>query len=128
MHLAAARVFVRNLQEARVFYEEKLGLRVGAAGPDVDFVVFEVQSCDLIVERVSIDAPPKEQALVGRVTGLSFNVKNIARLCQQLMSQGVQFSSQPEFQPWGETTATLLDPAGNEIQLVEYPSEFRGGT
>ena len=122
MKLAAARIFVRDLQEARVFYEQKLGLRVGAAGPDADYVVFEAQTCDLIVERVPPDAPPEEQSLVGRFTGLSFNIKNIEQLCQELTTQGVQFTGQPERQPWGGTLATLRDPAGNELQLVEYPS------
>ncbi len=122
MKLAAARIFVRNLPEARVFYEQKLGLRVGAAGPEADYVVFEAQACDLVVERVPPEAPPEEQALVGRFTGLSFNVTNIGQLCQKLAAQGVQFTGQPERQPWGGTLATLCDPAGNELQLVEYPS------
>lgn len=122
LKLAAARIFVRDLKEARAFYEQKLGMRVGAAGPEADFVVFEAQSCDLVVERVAPDAAPEDQALVGRFTGLSFNVKNIEQLCRQLEAQGVQFTGQPERQAWGGTLATLRDPAGNELQLVEYPS------
>ncbi len=122
LKLAAARIFVRDLKEARTFYEQKLGMRVGAAGPETDFVVFEAQSCDLVIERVAPEAPPEEQALVGRFTGLSFNVTNIEQLCLQLMAQGVHFTGQPERQAWGGTLATLRDPAGNELQLVEYPS------
>lgn len=122
MKLAAVRIFVRDLREARVFYEETLGLRVGAAGPEADYVVFEAQACDLVVERVSASAPPEEQSLVGRFTGLSFNVTNIRQLCQKLAEQGVRFTGQPERQPWGGTLATMRDPAGNELQLVEYPS------
>lgn len=121
MKLAAARIFVRDLQEARAFYEQKLGLRVGAAGPDGDFIVFEAQSCDLVVERVAPDAPQEEQVLVGRFTGLSFHVKDIGPLCLALEAQGVPFTGPPERQPWGGTLATLRDPAGNELQLVEYP-------
>jgi len=120
--LAAARIFVRDLGEARAFYEQKLGLRVGVAGPEDDFVVFEAQSCDLVVERVGPDAPREEQVLVGRFTGLSFDVKNIWQLCEKLAAQGVEFTGQPERQSWGGTLATLRDPAGNELQLVEYPS------
>ncbi|MFM2121128.1 MAG: hypothetical protein RL722_2596, partial [Pseudomonadota bacterium] len=86
-----------------------------------DFLVVEAQSCDLVVERVAPDAPHEEQVLVGRFTGLSFNVKNIAQLCQELDARGVQFTGRPERQPWGGTLATLRDPAGNELQLVEYP-------
>ena len=98
MKLAAARVFVRNLEEASEFYENTLGLRVGARGPEADYVVFEAQTCDLIVERVRLDAPQDEQILVGRFTGLSFDVKNITALCRELASKGVQFTGQPEKQ------------------------------
>jgi catechol 2,3-dioxygenase-like lactoylglutathione lyase family enzyme len=122
LKLAAARVFVRNLEEASEFYENTLGLRVGARGPEADYVVFEAQTCDLIVERVRLDAPQDEQILVGRFTGLSFDVKNITALCRELASKGVQFTGQPEKQSWGGTLATLSDPAGNQLQFVEYPS------
>jgi catechol 2,3-dioxygenase-like lactoylglutathione lyase family enzyme len=122
MKLAAARVFVHDLETASDFYESALGLRVAARGPEADFVVFEAQTCDLVVERVAAEAPQDEQILVGRFTGLSFNVKNIDQLCQALAAKGVQFTGQPEKQAWGGTLATLCDPAGNQLQLVEYPS------
>lgn len=122
MKLAAARIFVRDLAEASLFYEKTLGLRVGARSPDTDYVVFEAQTCDLIVERIAHDAPLEEQALVGRFTGLSFDVKNIDAICQALVAKGVHVTEQPERQSWGGALATLRDPAGNEFQLVEYPS------
>jgi lactoylglutathione lyase len=121
MRLAAARIFVQDLEEASHFYEKTLGFRVGARGPDTSYVVFEAQTCDLIVERIDRDAPPDEQSLVGRFTGLSFNVKGIEALCRELTSKGVEFTGQPERQVWGGTLATMRDPAGNEFQLVEYP-------
>lgn len=122
MKLAAARIFVWDIKEARVFYEQKLGMSLSAAGPEADFLVFEVQACELVVERVAPDAAPEEKALVGRFTGLSFSVKDIEQRCRQLEEQGVQFIGSPERQAWGGILATLRDPAGNELQLVEYPS------
>ena len=121
MKLAAARLFVRDLEEARAFYEQKLALRVRAASTEAGYLVFETQSCDLIVERVSPDAPHEELALVGRFSGLSFSVPNIESLCEELAARGVRFTGLPQRQPWGGTLATLLDPAGNELQLVQYP-------
>jgi catechol 2,3-dioxygenase-like lactoylglutathione lyase family enzyme len=122
MKLAAARIFVRNLEEAKTFYQTSLGLRVKAQNLDYGFVVFDAQSCELLVERVPLDAPQDEQILVGRFTGLSFAVQNIGSLYQTLTSKGVPFSGAPEKQAWGGTLATLRDPSGNELQLVEYPS------
>jgi uncharacterized glyoxalase superfamily protein PhnB len=123
LKLAAARIFVKNLEEATEFYEQTLALRVGARAPEVGYVVFETGTCDLIVEQVPPDAPEDEQVLVGRFTGLSFNVKDIESLCQSLSNRGVEFNGKPERQQWGGTLATLKDPAGNQLQLVQYPSE-----
>ncbi len=121
MKLAAARIFVHDLEQASEFYENLLGLRVGARSPEAGFVVFEAQTCDLVIERVPPDAPQDEQMLVGRFTGLSFDVRNIAIVYQDLVSKRVQFTGSPERQPWGGILATLRDPSGNELQLVEYP-------
>jgi catechol 2,3-dioxygenase-like lactoylglutathione lyase family enzyme len=35
---------------------------------------------------------------------------------------GVAFTGLPEQQSWGGILATLRDPAGNELQLVQRPS------
>lgn len=121
MRLAAARIFVRDLEEASHFYESTLGFRVGARDPNAGYVVLEAQTCDLVVERIGRDAPPEEQDLIGRFSGLSFSVKGIESLCKELAARGVEFTGLPERQVWGGTLATLRDPAGNELQLVEYP-------
>lgn len=121
LKIAAFRIFVRNLEEAFAFYQGALGLPIAAGGPEVGYLVFKAQTCDLVVERVPPDAPPDEQILVGRFTGLSFAVSGIDQLCHALAAQGVQFVGQPERQAWGGTLATLSDPAGNQLQLVEYP-------
>lgn len=122
MKLAAARIFVWNLEEATHFYENTLSLRVGARSPEGGYVVFETGSCDLVIELVPPDAPEDDQVLVGRFTGLSFNVTDMESWFQKLSSQGVEFTGTPERQQWGGTLATLKDPAGNQIQLVQYPS------
>ena len=121
MKLAAARVFVHNLEEASEFYEHTLGLRVGARGPEADYVVFEAQTCDLIVERVPPDAPQDEQILVGRFTGLSFDVKNITTLCRELASKGVQFTGQPESQSWGEPLPPCATRPGMSFSSSSTP-------
>lgn len=121
MKLAAARIFVRDLQEARSFYGQALGLRMLAAGTGSDHLVFSAETCDLVVERIPDDAPADEQALVGRFTGLSFLVTDIDLACRGLAGRGVDFTSPPERQAWGGIIATLRDPSGNELQLVQYP-------
>jgi len=39
-----------------------------------------------------------------------------------VVGMSVRFPGAPEAQSWGGLLATLRDPAGNEIQLVQYPA------
>ena len=122
MELSAARVFVRDLASARQFYGEVLALPLQAGGVSHGFCVFSAGAVQLVVEPVEPNAPDDEQVLVGRFTGLSFSVASVEAKYHQLRALGVQFTGEPETQPWGGVLATLLDPAGNALQLVQAPS------
>lgn len=122
LKLAALRVFVRDIDAARDFYAGALGLTLIADGAADGYCVFDLGGADLVVEVVPDDAPADEQALVGRFTGASFAVQDIVATHARLRAQGVDFSGAPECQPWGGVLATLNDPAGNGLQLVQYPS------
>ncbi len=122
MQLSAARVFVRDLAQAQHFYGSLLGLPLHAGGPDHGYCVFAAGSTQLVVEPVGPDAPEEDKVLVGRFTGLSFSVASIKDQYNELRSRGVVFTSEPEVQVWGGVLATLRDPSGNELQLVQAPS------
>ncbi|MES2959497.1 MAG: VOC family protein [Pseudomonadota bacterium] len=119
MNLNTARVFVRDLSEARAFYAESLGLTPVAGNAEFGYVVFEAGIAKLVVETVADDAPQEDQLLVGRFTGLSFSVADVHEEHRELLALGVEFSGQPEKQSWGGVLATLRDPAGNELQIVQ---------
>lgn len=125
MKLAAVRIFVRDIVAARDFYAGALGLPLIADGAADGYCVFDMGGADLVLEAVPVDAPADEQALVGRFTGVSFAVADIVATHARLIAQGVHFSGAPEHQPWGGVLATLNDPAGNGLQLVQYPSGAR---
>lgn len=59
---------------------------------------------------------------MGRFTGLSFHVADIAASHAALLAMGVVFSGAPERQPWGGQLATFSDPDGNGLQLVQPAS------
>jgi extradiol dioxygenase family protein len=122
LKLAALRIFVRDIVAARDFYAGALGLMLIADGSADGYCVFDLGGADLVVEVVPDDAPADEQALVGRFSGVSFAVEDIVATHGRLQAQGVEFSGAPEHQPWGGVLATLNDPAGNALQLVQYPS------
>jgi predicted enzyme related to lactoylglutathione lyase len=122
MELNAARVFVRDLASAKNFYSAKLGLALKADGTKYGYCVFKTGSTELIVEAVADDAPEEDRVLVGRFTGLSFTVQDIEAKHQELASRGVHFTGMPEKQSWGGILATLQDPSGNELQIVQRPT------
>ena len=122
MNLSAARVFVRNIAEAKRFYAECLGLPLQVDGSEYGYCVFSAGQTDLVVELVGPDAPQDDQVLVGRFTGLSFAVDDIDAKHRQLVATGVRFSGGPEKQVWGGWLATFRDTGGNDLQLVQYPT------
>jgi predicted enzyme related to lactoylglutathione lyase len=122
MNLSTARVFVKDQAAAHRFHEQTLGLSVEGGGREAGYSVFRAGKCQGVIEAVPHDAPEKDRALVGRFTGLSFTVQDVQAKFVALSSRGVEFRGQPELQFWGGTLATPRDPAGNELQLVQYPS------
>ncbi len=121
MNLNTARVFVRDLPAARRFYADALGLALRAQDMARGYCLFDAGNVELLVEAVPADAPPEEQARVGRFTGLSFRVPSVHVAHQDLSRRGVVFTTAPERQFWGGTLASFRDPEGNAFQIVERP-------
>ena len=122
MNLGAARVFVRDINEAKVFYSQRLGLAVESADEERGFCMFDTGATKLIVEVLGIEDEESHE-LVGRFTGLSFPVPDIHAKHRQLAAAGVEFSGEPEQQYWGGWLATFKDPSGNGLQLVQQPAQ-----
>jgi predicted enzyme related to lactoylglutathione lyase len=122
MELNTARVFVRDIDVAKRFYSSQLGLALKADGSQHGYCVFRAGNTDLVVEVVADDAPEEDRVLVGRFTGLSFAVQDISEKYGQLVALGVPFTGAPEKQFWGGILATLQDPSGNELQIVQQPT------
>ncbi len=119
MKIGGLRLFVDSIDTVLPFYRTLLGeplAQDAAAG----FVVFDADGVNVVVERVDTDADPADRALVGRFTGVSFDVEDIAAAHAKLAVAGVLFTAEPELQTWGGWLATLQDPAGNQLQLVQY--------
>jgi len=99
--LSTARIFVRDLEAARAFYRDALGLKLRGGDPKLGYCVFDSGGTQLVVESVPDDAPADEKILVGRFTGLSFAVDDIAAIYERLRSRQVRFTGAPEPQAWG---------------------------
>jgi len=122
MELNTARVFVSDIDAAKQFYSSKLGLPLKTDGSQYGYCVFKAGSTELVVEVVAEDAPEEDRILVGRFTGLSFTVQDCGEKHRELVALGVSFTGAPEKQFWGGILATLQDPSGNELQIVQHPT------
>jgi catechol 2,3-dioxygenase-like lactoylglutathione lyase family enzyme len=122
MELNSARVFVRDIEAAKDFYAGRLGLQIKVDGCERGYCVFTAGNTDLVIETVAEDAPEDEKVLVGRFTGLSFTVRDAEAKHRELAARGVPFTGLPEKQFWGGILATLHDPSGNELQIVQHPA------
>ena len=119
MKLGGVRLFVDSLQAALPFYRTLLAEPI-AQNNAAGFAVFDAAGVNVVVEQVTSDAPAEDRLLVGRFTGVSFEVEDIGAAHAQLSANGVLFTGEPELQGWGGWLATLQDPAGNSLQLVQY--------
>jgi predicted enzyme related to lactoylglutathione lyase len=121
MRLAALRIAVCDIDREHDFHAGRLVPRLASDGRTDGCCVFELDGVDLVAEAVSVDAAGRECALMGRVTGISFAVDDITSVQAQLAAAGMHFSGLTERQFRGGTPATLVDPNGNELQLVRHP-------
>jgi DNA-binding transcriptional MerR regulator/catechol 2,3-dioxygenase-like lactoylglutathione lyase family enzyme len=117
--IASVRVFTRDLDAARVFYRDHLGLPELSSTPS--WAVLQAGPVQLIVETDQPD--PGEEPAAGRFTGFSFAVDDAAGVCEVLARRGVDIVGPPEVQPWGGTLAHIADPDSNVLTLVQYPRD-----
>ena len=113
----AVRIFVRELGPAVDFYRGALGLPLVASGPG--FAVFDAGSIELVVEEGDLDE--RGRPLAGRFTGLSLRSDDVQREFERLRALGVDVAGATESQDWGGILLTVADPAGNELQIAQWP-------
>lgn len=106
-------IFVSDIEQARRFYEELLGLPVQSTG-SFGFQLFE----DAPHVGVHPAQHPDARKLVGRHTGITLKVDGLLQLSERLHDAGVQFINEPTQQGFG-IMAMVADPDGNIMALWE---------
>lgn len=112
-HLHSIAIFVTDLERARAFYEDGLGLPLVAKG-SFGFQ-FGEQPPFLGVHPAAHDGA---KAMVGRETGLTIRVQDLIGLRAELASRGVSLLTEPVQQGFG-MMAMVADPDGNVLALWE---------
>ncbi len=111
--LFSVAIFVRDIEGAKRFYRDALGLpctREGSFGAE-----FQQGDTRLGVHPA---VHPDALALVGRHTGITFHVTDLLDFCERLHGQGVRFLNEPTQQAFG-IMAMIADPEDNVFALWE---------
>lgn len=107
-------VFVRDIEQAKVFYKERLGLiatQESVAMMEFSFGAGAALGVALAMHEAALP-------LVGRHTGITLTVSDIVPFCEKLTEAGVTFAEPLDTTPWGKM-AVVSDPDGNQFALVE---------
>jgi predicted enzyme related to lactoylglutathione lyase len=107
-------IFATDLVTAQTFYVDLLGLPV--AGQSEMLIEFFPGAATTL--GVSLALHEDARALVGRHTGITLKVDNIAAVCERLKNGGVYFVEPLESSPWGKM-AVVQDFDGNMLALVD---------
>jgi catechol 2,3-dioxygenase-like lactoylglutathione lyase family enzyme len=117
------RVPVKDMQEARHFYEELLGLEKNPNSPDEDWIEYEVGNVTLAVmtpETHDYEFTPLPPGT------LAFRVADVAEAKAKLEAAGVQVN---EMWDSGKCRgAGTRDPSGNPILLHRRYAPYPDGT
>jgi predicted enzyme related to lactoylglutathione lyase len=119
--LFSVAVFVTDIERAKQFYRDALGLpcsREGSFGAE-----FQQGDTRLGVHPA---VHPDALALVGRHTGVTFQVTDLLDFCERLHGRGVRFINEPTQQSFG-IMAMISDPDDNifalwEDKIPEHPA------
>ena len=121
MRLQTVLVFVPDLDEARAFYADVLGLALLSASKtllrfDLGAVALHVFSC--------VDAAPAGMHAQAAGTAIAFGVASLETEMTRLKQKGVVFlHTKPGFnRETGERYAAFKGPGGNVHELVEQQS------
>ncbi|MFN8556101.1 MAG: glyoxalase superfamily protein [Dehalococcoidia bacterium] len=114
--LAGVIAWTDQIDAMAAFYRDVLGLPVHSVRPH--FVAFQVGEARFSVGLHSeVHGPARESV---RVT-VNFSVADIHAAHRVLVERGVTFVRPPEREHWGGWVASLRDPDGNLIQLLQQP-------
>lgn len=123
LQLAAVRIFATNLEKAKEFYSTSLGLKFLHGSTQQCYLVYQLNDASVLIIECPDSDDPKGLALVGRFTGVSFEVKDVQQAYKELKDRGVKFVGPPQKQEWGGTLTNFFDLENNELTIVQSQSK-----
>jgi catechol 2,3-dioxygenase-like lactoylglutathione lyase family enzyme len=119
-------IFVSDQDRAKQFYTTKLGFELRQDAPlfpgaSTRWIAVAPKGAQTDVILYKVDENWTHYAqVVGKSQAVTFNVSDMKTTCADLKAKGVEFTQEPDVQPWG-TNAMIHDSEGNTLLLVEPP-------
>jgi catechol 2,3-dioxygenase-like lactoylglutathione lyase family enzyme len=117
--LHAVTVHVRDLEKARAFYHEVLGLNELNFQEKAHRAVFAIPGSSTLL-AIHVPAPGEDGREPGTVSGVVFRNPDPAAACEEIQRRGgtVTVEARVIDSPFGEfVRAVIADPDGNEFVL-----------
>jgi lactoylglutathione lyase len=117
-------IFVKDQDQAKAFYTEKLGFELRQDSPmgESRWIAVAPKGAHTEVILYKLDENWQHyQQTMGKSQALTFNVTDMSALYEDLKAKGVRIVQKPDAQPWG-TYMMILDPENNGLLLVEPPT------
>lgn len=118
--IAGVIIWTDNLDTMIAFYHDKLGLEIHSVRPN--FVAFRCGELRINLGTHSeVFGPSREPRIM-----VHLDVGDIHSAYRDLSASGVEFVRKPEHEHWGGWIATIRDPDGNLLQLLQQPEQSKG--
>jgi catechol 2,3-dioxygenase-like lactoylglutathione lyase family enzyme len=120
--ITAITLFVEDLDAAKQFYRDVLGLPLAFA--DDDSAVFNFGNTLVNLLKTSAAGELIEPAVIapreaGARAQLTITVDDVDAVCAELTARGVQLLNGPIDRTWGVRTAAFSDPAGHIWEIAQ---------
>ena len=106
-------LLVNNFEKSLAFYRDILGLEVNSN--EGKFADFKLEGTSLAIfekEAATAMFPRKFMGNGGGVI-LAFQVEDVQKTCDELITKGIEIFEGPKTTPWWQTVAYFNDPDGN---------------
>lgn len=115
MNLGITILYVRDVEKAKAFYTDFVGLPVDAQQSDANFVIFKTDNGSLFaLEDVAISDGDKS-GKPGSVE-IGFRMNGVDGIWKGWKAQGIQMVTDPATKPFGRTF-TAKDPDGHYVTI-----------
>ena len=115
MNLGITILYVRDVEKAKAFYTDYVGLPVDAQQSDSNFVMFRTDNGSLFaLENLAISEADKSSKAGS--TEVGFRMAGVDDIWKRLKAKGIQMVTEPETKPFGRTF-TAKDPEGHFVTV-----------